>query len=103
MPALVADLALHRIVDKRTGLLHPGNGLDAMMIVLGHDGLLVEGAAPVAFHHPQVGVGGLDDRQAFINVTPVQTVHGQDNGEQEANTDDGGNEAAFMQLEVVDR
>ena len=37
----------------------------------------------------------------FINIAPVQTVHGQHNGEKQAHADDGGNEPALVEFEVV--
>ena len=102
MPALIADLAFHRVINKRTGLLHPGNRLNAVMVVLGHGGLLVEGAAPEALHHPEVGVGGLDDGQAFVDITPVEAVHGQDDGEKQPHPENGGDEAPLVELQVID-
>ena len=55
----------------------------------------------MAFHHPEVRIGGLDDCQAFVDIAPVQAVHGQDDGEKQAYADDGGNEPAFVEFEVV--
>ena len=64
------------------------------MVKLRQGGLFVEGPAPVAFHHPQVRVGGLDDRQALVDVAPIEAVHGQDDGKEQAHADHGGDKPA---------
>ncbi len=38
----------------------------------------------------------------FVDIAPVQAVHGQDNGEKQAHADDGGNEPTLVEFEVVD-
>ena len=37
----------------------------------------------------------------FQQEAPVDAIHGQDDGEKQAHADDGGDEAPFMKLEVI--
>jgi hypothetical protein len=101
VPALAPDLPFHGVINKGTGHFHPRYGLNTVMVILGHGGLLVKRSAPVAFHHPKVGVGRLDDRGAFINIAAIEAVHGQDDGKQQAHPDHRGDKSASMQLQVI--
>jgi hypothetical protein len=55
---------------------------------------LVEGAAPAALDHPQVGRGVLDQPDAVLDVAAIDAVHDQHDGQQHRDTRDGGEELA---------
>ena len=100
---LPGDAALHRIYNEGAGLLHSGDGGDAVMEELREDGLLVNGAAPVALHHPQVGIGDVDKGKSFKDESPVDAVHGQNNGKEQADAHHGGQKPPQMLLDIPNR
>ena len=101
VPALVPHLPFHGVINEGTGLLHPRDGLNAVMVILGHGGLLVERPAPITFHHPEVGVGSLDDCGAFVDIAAIEAIHGQDDGKQQAYPDHRGDKPTSMKLQVI--
>src|SRR3990172_2383696 len=85
--ALASDLSFNVIIDKGTGLLHSRNRFDAVMKKFGHGRLFVEGAAFMAFHHPEIGAGDIYNRQTFKNIAAIKSIHGQNDRKQQTYAD----------------
>ena len=101
MAALSADLPLDRVIDEGVRLGDARGGLEGGAVVLGEGRLLVERTTATALYDPQVGIGGLDEGQPFLEVAAIETVHGEDDGEQQSDAKDCGNESAAMLLQIM--
>ena len=100
--ALAVNFPFHRVDDEGTGLGHPRHRGHTVVKVLGQGGLLAEGPAPEAFHHPQVRVERFDQGNPLKDDPPVDAVHGQDGAEEQAHPHHRGQKPPQVAFQVFD-
>ncbi len=75
---------LYGLKGKRRGLRHAGDGLDAVLDVLGDAGALREGTVRILLHHPEVGLGGVEHGEGVGEEAAVNPSHAHHDPEQQA-------------------